>query len=51
LAGAVGILALGTLVLLAVVVLNRRVTLRQINASLSQISGQLKQIELKAAQK
>jgi ABC-type Fe3+ transport system permease subunit len=51
LAAAIGILALGTLVLLAVVMLNRRVTLRQINASLAQISSQLKEIELKTAQR
>jgi len=51
LAAAIGILALGTLVLLAVVVLNRRVTLRQINASLAQISGQLREIELRTVQK
>lgn len=49
LGAAVGILALGTLVLLAVVVLNRRVTLRQVNTSLAQISAQLKEIELKTA--
>jgi hypothetical protein len=41
LAVAVGILGLGTLILLLVVVLSRRVTLQQINASLSQISRQL----------
>lgn len=40
----VGLLALGTLVLLAVVVLNRRVTLNQINTSLAQISGQLREL-------
>lgn len=45
LAGAVGLLALGTLVLLAVVILNRRVSLQQINASLAQISTQLKELQ------
>jgi cytochrome c biogenesis protein CcdA len=38
---ALGLLALGTLVLLAVVILSRRATLSQINASLAQISRQL----------
>ena len=46
LAGAVGLLALGTLVLLAVVILNRRATLQQVNASLAQISTQLKKLQL-----
>ncbi len=40
----VGLLALGTIVLLTVVVLNRRVTLNQINTSLAQISGQLREL-------
>jgi len=40
----VGLLALGSLVLLAVVVLNRRVTLNQINTSLAQISSQLREL-------
>src|SRR4030095_13421909 len=40
LAAALGMLALGTLVLLAVVVLQRRTTLTQINTSLAQISEQ-----------
>jgi predicted PurR-regulated permease PerM len=44
-AAAVGLLALGTLVLVLVVVLNRRATLNQINASLAQISGQLKELQ------
>ena len=39
---AVGVLALGTLILAAVVTLNRRVTLNQINVSLAQISDQLR---------
>ena len=42
---AVGVLGLGTLVLLTVVVLNRRVTLNQINASLAQISNQLRELQ------
>ena len=46
-AAAVGILALGTLVLVLVVVLNRRATLNQINASLAQISIQLKELQLR----
>lgn len=43
----VGVLGLGTLVLLSVVILNRRVTLNQINASLAQISGQLRELQTK----
>jgi len=43
-ASVVGILGLGTLVLLTVVVLGRRATLNQINANLSQISNQLKEL-------
>ena len=46
-AAAVGILALGTVVLVLVVVLNRRATLNQINASLAQISIQLKDLQLR----
>lgn len=42
---AVGVLGLGTLVLLMVVILNRRVALSQINASLAQISQQLRQLQ------
>ncbi len=42
---AVGVLGLGTLTLLTVVVLNRRVTLNQINASLAQISNQLRELQ------
>lgn len=38
---AMGLLAVGTLVLLGVVILTRRATLSQINASLAQISRQL----------
>jgi hypothetical protein len=41
---AVGVLGLGTLILLSVVILNRRATLNQINASLAQISTQLRQL-------
>jgi hypothetical protein len=41
---AVGVLGLETLVLLTVVVLNRRVTLNQINANLAQISDQLREL-------
>jgi hypothetical protein len=39
---AVGILGLGTLLLLGVIVMNRRATLSQIQASLAQISEQLR---------
>ena len=46
LAGAMGLLALGTLVLVAVVVINRRATLQQVNVSLAQISTQLKELQL-----
>jgi len=42
---AVGVLGLGTLILLTVVILNRRVALNQINASLSQISNQLRELQ------
>jgi hypothetical protein len=42
---AMGLLALGTLVLLAVVILSRRATLSQINASLAQISLQLRELQ------
>jgi Na+/citrate or Na+/malate symporter len=42
---AVGALGLGTLILLTVVVLNRRATLNQINASLAQISNQLRELQ------
>ena len=41
----VGVLALGTLTLLTVVILNRRVTLNQINVSLAQISNQLRELQ------
>jgi hypothetical protein len=51
LAAAVGILALGTLVLLAVVVLGRRATLQQINLSLTQISTQLRALQAAPGQK
>jgi hypothetical protein len=49
LAVAVGLLAVGTLVLLAVVIISRRATLHQINASLAQISHQLKQLHAGAS--
>jgi hypothetical protein len=42
------ILSCGTLATLLVVIFNRRVTLRQINHSLAQISEQLKQLQLRA---
>jgi len=42
---AVGVLGLGTLILLTVVILNRRVALNQINASLAQISEQLRELQ------
>jgi hypothetical protein len=41
----VGVLSLGTLVLLIVVILNRRVTLNQINVSLAQIAHQLRELQ------
>ena len=44
-AAAVGALALGTLVLVMVVTINRRATLNQINISLAQISNQLKELQ------
>jgi len=44
LALAVGVLGLGTLILLSVVILNRRATLSQVNASLAQISDELRQM-------
>ena len=44
-AAAVGLLGLGTLTLLTVVILNRRVALNQINASLAQISSQLRELQ------
>ena len=47
LAAALGLLAVGTLVLVAVVILNRRATLHQINASLAQISCQLKDLQMR----
>ena len=42
---AVAVLGLGTLILLTVVVLNRRVALNQINDSLAQISNQLRDLK------
>jgi hypothetical protein len=42
---AVGLLGFGTLTLLAVVILNRRVALNQINSSLAEISGQLRELQ------
>ena len=44
---AVGLSAAGTLVMLALVILQRRVTLNQINVSLVQISNQLKELQLR----
>lgn len=41
----VGVLGLGMLVLLSVVILNRRITLNQINVSLAQISRQLRELQ------
>lgn len=41
----VGILGLGTLVLLTVVVLTRRIAPNQLNASLAQISNQLRELQ------
>ncbi len=45
LALAVGVLGLGTLILLTVVVLNRRIALKQINDSLVQTSNQLRELK------
>ena len=42
---AVGVLGVGTLILLTVMILNRRVALNQINASLTQISNQLLEMQ------
>ena len=42
---AVGLVAVGTLLTLLLVIFNRRVTLRQINASLAQISSQIKELQ------
>jgi hypothetical protein len=42
---AVGVLGLGTLILLTVVILNRRVALSRINANLTQISKQLREMQ------
>ena len=47
LAAALGLLALGTVVLVAVIILNRRVTLQQVNASLAQISFQLREQQMR----
>jgi len=44
-ASAVGALGLGTLILVTVVILNRRVALNQINANLAQISNQLRELQ------
>ena len=44
---AVGLSAAGTLVMLGLVILQRRATLHQINANLIQISNQLRQLELR----
>ncbi|MBI1840805.1 MAG: hypothetical protein HYR88_08165 [Verrucomicrobia bacterium] len=45
LAGAVGLLAVGTLIVLAVLLLNRRATLEQVGSSLAQISSQLRELQ------
>ncbi len=42
---AVTLLGLGTLLTLLLVIVNRQVTLRQINASLAQISSQIKELQ------
>ena len=42
---AVTLLGLGTMLTLVLVIFNRRVTLRQVNASLAQISQQLKELQ------
>jgi uncharacterized membrane protein len=42
---AVSVLGLGTLILLTVVILNRRIALNQINNSLAQISNQLRELQ------
>ena len=42
---AVALVAAGTLLTLLLVIFNRRVTLRQINASLAQISNQIKELQ------
>lgn len=47
----VGILGFGTLIVLAVVVLGRRATLNQINASLAQISTHLKALPASGSRK
>ena len=44
-AAAVGLLGLGTLTLLTMVILNRRVALNQISTSLAEISSQLRELE------
>src|SRR4029079_13717951 len=44
-AGSVGLLGLGTLLLVSLVLINRRVTLRQLRVSLADISLQLKQLQ------
>src|SRR5439155_20369084 len=41
----VALLGLGTLLTLLLVIFNRQVTLRQINASLAQISAQIKELQ------
>ena len=42
---AITILGLGAMLTLLLVIFNRRVTLRQVNASLAQISGQIKELQ------
>lgn len=46
---AVTVLSCGTLTTLLLVVLNRRVTFKQINASMAQISDQLRQLQAKSS--
>ena len=48
---AVGVLGLGTIILLTVVILNRRVALNQINNSLAQISSQLRELQTERGSK
>ena len=47
---AVALLGLGTFLTLVLVIFNRRVTLRQVNASLAQISRQIKELQERGQQ-
>jgi hypothetical protein len=47
-AACVAVLSAGMFATIVLVIWNRRVTLRQISASLTQISGQLKELEMRA---